>query len=176
MTAPGTASVKLDPIAARLPSCFQTANWKAQPPWRANIEVRLKGSPKARARLLDAHDLGEALADLAMDFVRAGHPEQVVFRKSDYGFLLSLFRDGFRRHMAQVSKAALPNIAIETADGRGPTTPKAIKSYLERMTTDKLIDPAQERLTYLADEIDWPARTTPRYCALCHAPCASRGS
>lgn len=171
----GKPSISRATLAASLPSCFQPADEHTRPPLRAAVAARLEHNIAAQQRLLAAHDLAETIADLLMDVVRAGRREVPVFRKSDYGYLLSLIRDGRRRYAAQVMRGALVP-SEEDITGPAPVGPRVMsKGFAERMMTDRLVEPARSRLALLADEISWTSRTTSERCAICHVEGRAKG-
>jgi hypothetical protein len=157
----------------QLPTCFHPTTIMSRPPIRRNVAKRLN-DPIAIENLLAVHDLAEAMADRMMDFVWAGGPHAAVFRPQDYGYALSMVRDGQRRYREQLGRNALPPGEAGLSDEGAIAVSPMSQSFAERMTlATNLIEPSHERLTHLSPEIRWTDKIND-HCAACQSAASGK--
>jgi hypothetical protein len=133
-------------LAARLPACFQLSHHFSESPPRKLIEMQLAYAPPLRDRLLAAHDLAEAVADLAMNIFYSGMRGDPAFRTGAYYYLHSLIRYGPKMYEEQVKRGTLPAGEIVTPDKSMLAGVPMTRSFAERMRSGLLVEPARERL------------------------------
>lgn len=147
LTPAGTESPINAALVARLPACFQLANYRTRPPSRAHIKLRLANAPVARDTLLAAHDLAEAVADLLMDILRSGADDDSNFKPPAYDYLHSIVRYGPKMYEDQANRGTLPGVEPSMMAQPLPTGVPMTRSFAERMRSGLLVNPARERLS-----------------------------
>lgn len=132
------------PLAARLPSCFQLATCRCRPPLRELSAAKFPADSVARRRLIAAHDLAIAVADLAMDFFRSGEKITTSFFPESYRYLHSLIRYGpaLLQEVLHSEPCKQDDLAAEQSTVIGvPMT----RAFARRMGANMLAKPARER-------------------------------
>ena len=154
-------------LEARLPACFQPAHPHSSPPTRAGLARKLAKAPKALALLLQAHDVGELLADRIIDPVSISlYPTKSVLSNNEYLLLLNLLKDGPRLFE---TRGALP---VDEDMGVEDSSPIKRSALLEHIASQNLPNACNKAWEVLQEQFhpQWVHWSNPNRCALCLAP------